>query len=124
MRTMRTRGIARLRSRTMWIAALAVVAVWWTTDLRAQLPLQSVGSPFEMTGFLQSATVQNVNDVFSGGTLTMNNHLVTVPKNTIFQMPATALTWAEMFKFAPAPYAPKFTGLALNDTPKPTITNE
>ncbi|MCU1382979.1 MAG: hypothetical protein JWL71_1676 [Acidobacteria bacterium] len=112
-----------------WSAALALVAAFagaasWRADVHAQLPLQPVGSPFEMTGFIQSATLDPGSDPFRGGTITLNNHLVVVPRNTIFQMPATSLTWAELFTHAPAPYGPSQTGLALNDSPKPLTTFE
>ena len=117
-------------SLTRWGTALALVvalvtATGWRADVHAQLPLQPVGSPFEMTGFIQSATVDNAADPFSGGTITLNNHLVVVPRNTIFQMPATSMTWAELFTHAPAAYrALGQTGMALNDTPKPLTTFE
>jgi hypothetical protein len=39
-------------------------------------------------------------------------------------MPATSLTWAELFSLAPAPWGPAQTGLALNDTPAPPVTFE
>ena len=112
-----------------WSGALALIAALvtaasWRADVHAQLPLQPVGSPFEMTGFIQSATLDGGADPFRGGTITLNNHLVVVPRNTIFQMPATSLTWAELFTLAPAPYAPTQTGLALNDVPKPLTTFE
>src|SRR3954453_4882050 len=80
-----------------------------------------------MTGFIQNATLDNANDAFSGGTLTMNNHVIVIPRNTIFQMPGTSLTCTELFTQAPAPYGvsassdkPHQTGLALSDTPRPT----
>ena len=113
-----------------WSAALAVmatvvIAMSWRADVRAQLPLQAVGSPFEITGFIQAATVDSPNDPFSGGTITVNNHFVVVPRNTIFQMPATSMTWQELFKNAPAAYSAfGQTGMALTDTPKPLTTFE
>src|SRR5471032_711867 len=113
---------ARLASMAS-LACLAVMALW-PADLRAQLPLQSFGATFEMTGFIQSATVDNVNDVFSGGTITLNNQLVVVPRNTIFQMPARSISWSELFKLAPFPYGPTQSGMALNDVPKPLTTFE
>src|SRR5690348_2404217 len=83
-----------------------------------QLGLQTL-SPFQVLGFIQSATLDNASDVFSGGTVTVNGITITVPRNTLFQMPATSLTWQELFKNAPAPYGlttnPPSTGLALND---------
>src|SRR3954469_18256536 len=117
------RGLARLRARTMWIAALTVAALWSATVVRAQLPMPAA-TPFEMTGFIQTATLDAGTDPFRGGTITLNNHKVIVPRNTIFQMPATSLTWAELFTQAPAPYGPAQTGLALSDTPKPAFTFE
>ena len=116
-------ALARWSTALALVAAL-VAAIGWRADVHAQLPLQPVGSVFEMTGFIQNATVDNVNDVFSGGTITLNNHLVTVPRNTILQMPARSVTWSELFKLAPFPYGPTQTGMALNDVPKPLTTFE
>jgi hypothetical protein len=93
-----------------------------------QLTLQGV-SPFQITGFIQKATLDNPSDTFSAGTMLVNGHLITVPRNTMFQMPATAMTWQEMFRLAPAPYGlstpqgPQ-SGLALNDVPTPFATYE
>jgi hypothetical protein len=82
-------------------------------------------SPFEMTGFIQSATVTNPANIFSGGTVVLNGITVVVPANTIFQMPATTMTWQEMFANATAPYkALGQTGLALSDTPPPLASYE
>lgn len=119
-----TTGISGDRTRH-WIAAVALAAavVWSAAPLRAQLPLPSA-TLFEMTGFIQTATLDNPADLFSSGTLTMNNHLIVIPRNTIFQMPATSLTWTELFSQAPAPWGPKQSGLALNDVPKPDYTVE
>jgi hypothetical protein len=103
--------------------ALAVAGLWPSRSAYAQLPIPP-STIFEMTGFIQKATLDNASDAFSGGTLTMNNHVIVIPRNTIFQMPATNLTWAELFTQAPAPWGPTQTGLALGDTPKPTDTNE
>src|SRR3954471_17441169 len=78
-----------------------------------------------MTGFIQEATLDDPADAFSGGTLTMNNHLIVIPRYTIFQMPATSLTWAELFTQAPEQWRVKQqTGLALRDEPKPASTFE
>ena len=105
------------------LVAALLTATGWRADVHAQLPLQPVGSMFEMVGFIQNATVDTPGDPFSGGTITLNNHLVIVPKNTVIQMPATSMTWAELFSSAPAAYkALGQTGLALSDTPKPLTT--
>jgi hypothetical protein len=80
------------------------------------IPFLYPESPFAMTGFIQSATVTNPASIFSGGTFVMNGMTVTVPANTMFQMPATAMTWQELWANAPAPYkALGQTGLALSD---------
>src|SRR5450432_59376 len=82
-------------------------------------------TPFAMTGFIQSATVTNSANIFSGGTFVMNGITITVPANTILQMPATTMTWQEMFANAPAAYKSRGqTGLALSDTPPPLTTYE
>jgi hypothetical protein len=123
-----TKGIRGVVTTAM--LALAVAALWPAAQARAQQPIPA-STIFEMTGFIQQATLDNPGDAFSGGTLTMNNHVVVIPRNTIFQMPATNLTWAELFTQAPAPWGigsgpqgEAQTGLALNDTPKPAYTNE
>jgi len=111
--------------RRLWsmATALVVAALWSGAPLRAQLPLPA-STIFEMTGFVQQATLDNPSDPFSGGTLTVNNHLIVVPRYTIFQMPATSLTWTELFTQAPGPWGPTQTGLALSDVPKPAFTFE
>ena len=88
-------------------------------------------SPFEITGFIQAATLDNPNDTFSGGSMTVNGLLITIPRNTLMQFPATGMTWQEMFKLAPVPYGlanqpggvPQ-SGLAIDDIPKPFSTYE
>jgi hypothetical protein len=92
------------------------------------LTLQPV-SPFQVIGFIQKATLDNPSDTFSGGTLVVNGITITVPRNTLFQMPATSMTWQEMFKLAPAPYGLNASGgpqsgLALTDNPTPFATYE
>jgi hypothetical protein len=92
---------------------------------------------FDMLGFIQSATLDDgsmcpgVDPALWGGTVTLNGITMTVPCNTILQMPATWLTWAQMFD--PAVSAPVNavplngtasqssgqTGLALADSPSP-----
>src|SRR5689334_8642664 len=88
-------------------------------------------SQFDLTGFIQAATLDAncVNDPLCGGTITVNNQVIRVPRNTILQMPAAALTWQQVFATAPAPYGlttptgPQ-TGLAMLDTPAPLGTFE
>jgi hypothetical protein len=90
----------------------------------APQPFLQTVSPFDITGFMQSATVDTPGDIFSPGWMEVNGISIRVPKNTIFQMPAAAMTWQEVFAHAPAPYGPTQSGLALSDTPKPYTTYE
>jgi hypothetical protein len=86
--------------------------------------LQSV-SPFAIIGFIQNATLDPAcaaSDPLCGGTVTTNGITVVVPRNMILQMPAFAISWADLFRSAPAPYGPSQTGLAIGDTPRPFST--
>jgi hypothetical protein len=87
-------------------------------------------SPFAMTGFIQSMAVKTPTDIFSEGTFVMNGITINVPRNTILQMPAAAMTWAELWSNAPAGYKNlNQTGLALSDgdgsptAPKPPLAS-
>jgi hypothetical protein len=116
--SVRTRTLRRLT--LLVVAALALTSV----GLRAQLPAPATAaSQFDITGFLQSATLDGVGaGALQGGHLVVNGHTVVVPSNTIVILPANALTWAELFTTAPAPYTGTQTGLALNDNPAPLTT--
>jgi hypothetical protein len=117
--THRLAAAARLR----WALAAATAAAAMSVSMGAQ-PSIPVTSPFDVIGFIQSATIDNPNDLFSGGTITVNNIRMTVPRNTLLQFPATAMTWQEAFALAPAPYTKLQTGMALNDVPRPATTYE
>jgi hypothetical protein len=85
---------------------------------------------FDLNGLLQEATLDAscFADAHCGGTLKVNGHVVLVPKETIVILPASALTWQELFTQAPAPYgiatAPPTTGMAMADKPVPLTTYE
>lgn len=69
----------------------------------AAIPSWAQAAPgFDMVGFIQGATCNSPCSALSGGTITINGHVITVPANTIVQMPATALGWGEVFSLAPA----------------------
>lgn len=104
--------------------SLLIPLLLWVGVARAQLPLQPVGSPFDMVGFIQSATLNAPGDALAGGTLRVNGHTIVVPRNTIMQMPAFACTWQQLFILAPPPYGPTQTGLAMSDSPAPLTTYE
>jgi len=117
-----------VRRRTLRRLALLIVAVVAVSSvgLRAQLPTPATAaSQFDITGFLESATLDGVGSgAAQGGHLVVNGHTVTVPSTTIVIMPATALTWAELFTTAPSPYGGTtgMSGLALRDAPTPLTT--
>jgi hypothetical protein len=107
----------------------------------AQLTVLNSNVPagFAMTGFIQAATLTPGGAANAGGTLTINNITMIVPGNSVIQMPAHALTWAQLFdpnqsapvfdQALPAPATPPLnhpdvnalgqpmTGLALADAP-------
>jgi hypothetical protein len=93
---------------------IVTIAAAFTMPTKAQ---PAVSTQFDMVGFIQQATVDRPGDIFSGGTITVNNVKIIVPYYTILQMPAFALTWQELFAKAPAPYTGLQTGLAQQDVP-------
>src|SRR3954469_10687899 len=118
----RLRALATKRTvRTAVVMAALAAALSVTTGGQPSLP---VSAPVDMIGFIQSATVDRPDDLFSGGTITVNNIRMIVPRNTLLQFPATALTWQEAFALAPPPYTKLQTGMALNDVPRPATTYE
>ena len=123
---MSSRSVSPL-SRFARLALALAVAVIASSRLGGQTPSVQAVSPFDMVGFIQKATLDNPSDVFSGGSMTINGHVVVVPRNTILQMPAFALTWQEVFALAPLPYGLAGngqSGLALTDSPPPLVSYE
>ena len=91
----------------------------------AVFPTLASSTQFDVTGFLQTATVDTPGDAHSGGVVTVNGHTIVIPRETVVILPAAALTWEELFSHAPAPYAgTQYSGLALADVPKPLTTYE
>jgi len=77
---------------------------------------------FDIVGFLQEAHTSGPG---TAGTAIVNGQIVTIPANTVVILPASALTWDELFTQAPEPYLGSHqTGLALFDTPAPLVTSE
>jgi len=94
----------------------------------AQLPVPA-SSQFDITGFIQTATLGGAGSgsgvgARQGGFITVNGHMITVPSNTIVILPASALTWQELFVLAPPPYTGAATGMAAADVPAPLTTYE
>ena len=129
----------RRRQRVL-LAVVAVLAVGGVADVMmpasaavpATNPTPPSSTQFDVTGFLQDATLDcatypstSGDPARCGGTAQINGHNIIVPAETVVILPASALTWAELFTTAPAPYqANGQTGLALNDSPKPLTTYE
>lgn len=89
----------------------------------AQTPI-AASTQFDITGHIQVATLGGAGSgngvgAHQGGFIKVNGHVITVPSETIVILPANALTWAEIFAFAPPPYGPAQSGLALADSPAP-----
>jgi hypothetical protein len=83
---------------------------------------------FDITGFIQEATLDTTGLVagctatdprLAGGTLKVDDITITVPCNTVLQMPATALSWADLFHPDLVPVGTPLgaSGLALADGP-------
>ncbi|HYL81160.1 MAG TPA: hypothetical protein VEU07_10140, partial [Candidatus Acidoferrum sp.] len=95
----------RINILSLMAVTLLLVQLWLAGGAAAQAPPQNP-SQFDLTGFIQAATLDPTcaTNVLCGGTITVNNQVITVPKNTILQMPALALTWQQVFAQAPAAY--------------------
>jgi hypothetical protein len=90
-------------------------------------PVAIVPPAFDITGFIQEATLDTTGAIckpthsrLAGGTVTLNGQKIVIPCNTILQLPAATMSWADLFRsgtgFAPTDIAPAGqTGLALGD---------
>ncbi len=102
------------------------------------LPAPPVPPQFDITGFIQEATLDSAGSIctasdprLTGGTVKVNGITVIVPCNTILQMPAATLTWQELFSMAPRDIGLSVgtngialqTGLALKDTVQLPVAN-
>jgi len=110
--------------RTLFVVVAMLAMV--TLRPHAQTPAPAGAAPFDIIGFIDAATVTPEADGFSGGgTVTVNGTRITIPKNTLLQMPAFALTWQELFAMAPEPWkSAGQSGLATADVPTPATTYE
>lgn len=113
-------------ARTISVSLLLIILL--PAFAAGQLPVPA-SSQFDITGFIQSATLGGPGTgpgtgAHQGGTITINGQVVTVPSETIVILPANALTWQELFAQAPAPYTGVATGMALSDIPAPLATYE
>ncbi len=123
--------------RTAGIVLLLVVAcatASWAQFVAPAVPptpatvpaYQTIPAGFEMTGFIQYASVDqlcipNSNPPkpdgckTSGGWIQVDGITIQVPANTVVEFPANTITWEEVFEFNPTGVAGE-TGMALADT--------
>ncbi len=112
------------------IMALSLI---WAAGAQAQLTVFNANVPpgFCQAGYIQAATL-DPGGPNAGGTLTINGIKMIVPANSVIQMPANTLKWAQLFdpavsaavydnSIVPKPvipnHRPGVTGLALLDNP-------
>jgi len=86
-----------------------------------------VPAGFDITGFIQEATLDTTGAIcnpthprLAGGTVTLNGQKIIIPCNTILQLPAATMSYADLFNagagLAPTAIAPpNQTGMALTD---------
>src|SRR5690349_2807317 len=93
----------RLTGTVVSTLLLLYVVIGSSGLMTAQLPM-APSTQFDITGFIQSATLDpgGAGDAHAGGAITVNNHSIVVPRETIVILPANALTWEELFAQAPA----------------------
>ena len=115
------------------LASLACAAFTMTSALAAPAtftpalapPVAPVPAGFDITGFIQEATLDTTGAIcnpkhprLAGGTVTLNGQTIIIPCNTILQMPAATMPWADLFNKTPAATAivpAGQTGMALTD---------
>ncbi|KAI5804609.1 hypothetical protein EDC01DRAFT_644074 [Geopyxis carbonaria] len=71
-----------------------------------QLPYDP--SPFVTISPIQAMTVDDASDPLSGGTITVQNIVITVPKNLLVTLPNIYVSWPEVFKADGTPNLPLF----------------
>jgi len=102
LRTERPRAAAQRVGRKTWTLVPLFAALLGAGAANAQ---QSVSPTpqFDILGFIQAATLDTgtmcpaVAPALRGGTVTVNGITMTVPCNTVLQMPANTISWAQLF---------------------------
>ncbi|KAJ7230324.1 hypothetical protein GGX14DRAFT_343704 [Mycena pura] len=98
-----------LSLRTLIGRALALVALADVAYSQTQTTAQTHTydpSPFNFIGYIDAMTVNNVSDPLTGGTITVNGFVVTVPKNLLVTLPSITCAWSEMFDVHGTPQLP------------------
>ena len=129
-----------MRPSSKFTVLLVGLALMVATAAIAAPPVQTPPpAQFDVEGFVQEATLDTTGAIctptdplLAGGTITINGQKIIVPCNTILQLPATSMTWAQLFDPASSaainngqPNHPSGqTGLAISDSPPPYPTFE
>ncbi|MEY4754073.1 MAG: hypothetical protein RJA44_1748 [Pseudomonadota bacterium] len=134
-------GVARALTLPVMTATLALPA--WAAKAPPGVfpPGPVVAAPkvplqFDIIGFIQEASLDTAGTICNashpklrGGTIKVNGRSIVVPCNTVLQMPATSLSWADLFDSSlvdtdVVPLRnPPITGLALTDkVNKPAVS--
>ncbi|MFL5416171.1 MAG: hypothetical protein ACJ78Y_09250, partial [Myxococcales bacterium] len=110
-----------------FLLLLSVVAAG---TARAQLPMPA-STQFDIVGYIEEATLDPActADPHCGGTISVQGHVIVVPKEMVVMFPANALSWQELFAQAPLPYGlagalGPSSGLAAADVPAPLTSYE
>jgi len=122
----------RLAARKMFPVALAAAATLLAGPSRAaNAAAPSSVAPFQITGFIEAATLDSTctSSAHCGGTITVNGQTVLVPKDSLVVFPSFQLNWQQIFAVAGPPYGMggvrgPASGLALKDFPAPAATYE
>lgn len=109
------------------LLALLVCSGWiWTAGASAQITIPAPNAGFDITGFIQEATLNaaprtTADPALRGGTITVNGRVILIPDNLIVQFPASSWTWPQLFDstaWAPV-YDAAITPVPVNAPPPP-----
>ncbi|HMC53363.1 MAG TPA: hypothetical protein VKI64_11430, partial [Acidimicrobiales bacterium] len=90
----------RIWSRMVAVASAALVAVP-TLALTRPAPAHALGTLANIVGEVERLSVDNPNDVWSGGTIVVGGQNITIPRNLLIDYPANRLTLQQTFNQAP-----------------------
>jgi hypothetical protein len=102
LRGAQPRSAHRFDNKRWTLVGPLIAALLYAGDARAQL-IRNPTPQFDTLGFIQSATLdgslcpQISDQLLWGGTMMVNGIKMIVPCNTILQMPANTITWAQLF---------------------------
>ena len=99
---MSSRFVTSIKTTATAICITLLIVMAAIAPASAQVP-SGIAVGFDQLGFIQSATINpsNGTDILAGGTIKVNDITITVPRNTILQMPAATLSWGKCFQRIP-----------------------